>query len=321
MITFAKNTNARKMDEHTFEKRVLRKNGVEVTEYYVADSENTSDLFKIGYIENVFFEYPMSFRELHTHNFYAITWFFHGRGIIEINHTFYKIDDDTLFLISPMHFHKYEELKEQTGVVFIFSEDLLFHASPQIAHHIKYELFQRSDGVASCKVDAAAKLKLRQIADAMAMECSHGKEKFAHSQYLNTLLLQFLITLERECTWNKNFSKKSLLPSYKTYVQFRECVDNNYHSIHTVRGYAQLMGLSSMSITKHTQKFANTTPLQIIHDRVMLEARRLLRCTDFSIKEIAVHLGFKDASYFVKAFKEENQCTPVVFREQNKGKR
>ncbi|HTN39338.1 MAG TPA: helix-turn-helix domain-containing protein, partial [Arachidicoccus sp.] len=51
-----------------------------------------------------------------------------------------------------------------------------------------------------------------------------------------------------------------------------------------------------------------------IHERLVLEARRLLFHTDNTLKEIAFDLGFAEASYFNRFFKRETGITPAAYR-------
>jgi AraC-like DNA-binding protein len=55
---------------------------------------------------------------------------------------------------------------------------------------------------------------------------------------------------------------------------------------------------------------------QLIQQRVLLEAKRLLQSTDLSIKEIAFELGFIDHAYFSNFFKNQTKATPTEFREK-----
>ena len=59
----------------------------------------------------------------------------------------------------------------------------------------------------------------------------------------------------------------------------------------------------------------HSTPLQIINDRIVLEAKRQLQHTSLNIKEISYNLGFEDPSYFVKFFKRQTGYLPSDFRE------
>jgi AraC family transcriptional activator of pobA len=67
--------------------------------------------------------------------------------------------------------------------------------------------------------------------------------------------------------------------------------------------------LNSM-IKKHTGKSTRT----IIHERVIFEAKNLLRNTDWNISEIAYALGFEYPSHFNKYFKQFSSLTPMEFR-------
>ena len=56
------------------------------------------------------------------------------------------------------------------------------------------------------------------------------------------------------------------------------------------------------------------TTKQLITDRVMLEAARLLRFTDLTVGEIAFRAGFEDQLYFSRAFKRHYGQAPSTYR-------
>jgi AraC-like DNA-binding protein len=61
----------------------------------------------------------------------------------------------------------------------------------------------------------------------------------------------------------------------------------------------------------------NRTPLQLIHYRIMLEARQLLRHSDKPVKEIAYELGYEDIQSFSRFFRSKEGVAPVSFRQQS----
>ena len=61
-------------------------------------------------------------------------------------------------------------------------------------------------------------------------------------------------------------------------------------------------------------KLTGRSTKQLILDRVLLEAARLLRFSDLSVKEIADRLGFSDQFAFSKAFKRQRGEAPLDFR-------
>ena len=66
------------------------------------------------------------------------------------------------------------------------------------------------------------------------------------------------------------------------------------------------MNKSPKTISNIFSLYSKKTPLQIIQERVITEAKRLFYYTDKSVKEIADDLGFEDVAHFSKFFKN---CT------------
>ena len=55
----------------------------------------------------------------------------------------------------------------------------------------------------------------------------------------------------------------------------------------------------------------------MIADRLLLEAKKLLRYTDFTIAEIADYLGFEEPTHFGRFFKRNLSLTPLEYRRQS----
>jgi AraC-like DNA-binding protein len=56
------------------------------------------------------------------------------------------------------------------------------------------------------------------------------------------------------------------------------------------------------------------TTTEVIKDRIILEAKRMLMDKKFTVNEIATRLGFDDYSYFTRLFKKHTGITPTDFR-------
>lgn len=75
-----------------------------------------------------------------------------------------------------------------------------------------------------------------------------------------------------------------------------------------------MLNVSSRTLTKYVGQCSYQSPLQMINERIVLEAKRMLQHSSMSIKEIAHTLGFNDPSYFVKLFKRLVGEMPSTFR-------
>ena len=96
---------------------------------------------------------------------------------------------------------------------------------------------------------------------------------------------------------------------------FRDILESNYTKFKSVNDYAKLVCISEKRLGIATSKVLGRSPKEIINDRILLEAKRLLVHTNLSIKETGQELGFEDPAYFVRYFKKNTEATPVEFRE------
>jgi AraC family transcriptional regulator of arabinose operon len=80
---------------------------------------------------------------------------------------------------------------------------------------------------------------------------------------------------------------------------------------------ATLAGIASMSLPHYFAQFKRVTgssPIDYLIKLRMDHARRLLSETSWSVKEVAVSLGYEDPLYFSRVFKSINQTAPTNFR-------
>lgn len=100
--------------------------------------------------------------------------------------------------------------------------------------------------------------------------------------------------------------------------KFNVLVDMHYKSKKQVADYADLLFKSPKTLSNLFAKYNQKSPLQIIHERIVLEAKRLLLYTDKTAKEIAFELGFDEVATFHKLFKKVIGKTPQNFKKHTK---
>lgn len=96
--------------------------------------------------------------------------------------------------------------------------------------------------------------------------------------------------------------------------EYNYLVEKYFKTKHQVADYAELLHKSPKTLSNLFKKFGNKSPLQIIQDRKILEARRLLHYTDKSIKEIAYEIGYEDLQTFSRFFKKIEGVSPSNFK-------
>jgi AraC family transcriptional activator of pobA len=58
------------------------------------------------------------------------------------------------------------------------------------------------------------------------------------------------------------------------------------------------------------------SPMQLVHSRLLLEAKRELHYTDNQVSKISIGLGFDDAAYFTRFFTSRVGISPRAFRKR-----
>jgi len=93
-------------------------------------------------------------------------------------------------------------------------------------------------------------------------------------------------------------------------------LEREFMHLHLVSDYAARLSVSTKTLTLAVRACTGQTPLQMIDDRLVLEAKRLLRLSDLTVKEIAYHLGFDSPSNFVKFFRRHTGFQPGEYQRQ-----
>ena len=103
--------------------------------------------------------------------------------------------------------------------------------------------------------------------------------------------------------------------------EFNYLVETHFKSKHTVAEYGELLFKSPKTMSNVFKKLGEKSPLQFIHDRIMLESRRQLWYSDKDVSEIAFELGFSDVQTFSRFFKKQEGKSPSIYRDlRAKGK-
>jgi AraC family transcriptional activator of pobA len=97
---------------------------------------------------------------------------------------------------------------------------------------------------------------------------------------------------------------------------FKRLLNENFLTLHKPSDYAALLAMTPDNLTKRSTRYFKKTPSQLIHERLILEAKKQLHLTRKSIKEIAWNLKFQDEFYFSRVFKKFTKVSPQAFRDK-----
>jgi AraC-like DNA-binding protein len=244
---------------------------------------------------------------------YNVFWIKEGKGTYHIDFKEYSFDGNVLFFLSPGQVFTVDSEKIKEAYRLSFVRDfycIQTHDKEVACNGVLFNNVYETPFVKPCESDTK---KLNFILESLIEEFQN--ESTAQYDMLQSYLKQFIILSVRV---KKEYSTIEENKETKLFKDFSTLVEFNFTKLHSVTDYAERLGLSPKSLTKHFQKIGNQTPSDIIKKRILLEAKRKLIYTDNSVKEIAFDLGFNDPAYFTRFFTKSTSLSPLNFKKDFK---
>ena len=137
------------------------------------------------------------------------------------------------------------------------------------------------------------------------------------AEMLRMLMARFIIKATRLLKDKAQVDSQDKDVKIELLRNFNVMVETHFRAEHSVQFYADTLFKSPKTLSNTFAKY-NKSPLKIIHERIVLEAKRLLMYTNKSTKEIAYDLGFEDASHLSRLFKKHTGLAPSEFKKDLK---
>ena len=123
-------------------------------------------------------------------------------------------------------------------------------------------------------------------------------------------MLLFKLADLRASNSNERIQPISLVP------ELEALIESNFMQHWTVSRYAEKLNTTSQQLNTITKSYLNKTVAELVQERMIAEAKRLLVYSSLTISEIAYQLNFNDNSYFNRFFKKAEKITPEQFRKR-----
>ncbi len=246
----------------------------------------------------------------HRHTFYHVLLFTKGSGIQTIDFEQYKICPGLIYFMIPGQVHKWEFSGDVDGYVVNFSENI-FRSFISNAFYLEQFPFFR--GIASDSVLHLKGGELNEVVHFFELLLNEINKK---DQFSVDMVCFQLMSLFISITRHNPAQAVKQIPDQKqmTLYNFRKLVNEHYAQHRLPKYYAALLHISLNRLNAITKELLDKPAGELIRERILLEAKRLLVNAELNISEIAYQLNFTDNSYFTKFFKKYELVTPEEFR-------
>ncbi len=99
-------------------------------------------------------------------------------------------------------------------------------------------------------------------------------------------------------------------------ARFRDLIEIDYRNSVPLPQYAERLRVTDAQLRRACLQITGQPPIQLIRDRIFLEAQRMLLYTNMTVIEAADSLAFSDSAYFTRFFTKHAGCSPRAFRKQ-----
>ncbi|MGZ2368354.1 helix-turn-helix domain-containing protein [Ancylomarina sp. YFZ004] len=240
------------------------------------------------------------FYKIHRHKYYEIFLFELGKGgqqLIDFNT--YKIEAKTIYIVAPNQVHLLKRLKSENGILLQFTPEYLSTAIPSISADFLFAF--KSNPIIKLTDDDFDSLiySFRYLKKLGASTESLKDEKLRH--FFSFTIYQILGILENE---NIDSKKDSLT------LQFLKLAENQFSNLRNIGAYANMLHVSNTKLSASIRKDLGKTPLQILHDLLTVEIKRLIIIEQLSHKEISHRLHFDSQSSYSRFVYKQLACNP-----------
>ncbi len=270
--------------------------------------------FEILDLEQVYRSKKEMMTQPHRAQFFHIVWIEKGSGTHFIDFNPVLIEDNTVFFVPQNSVNKFDANGSYKGKVILFT-DSFFCKNQQDAQFLNTSLlFSNIYPIAKTMVNPLGG-ELKSLINGMESEYQRESDA-AQYHILHNMLHIFLLQAERDMK-KQGVEELKQGVNFDNLLKFKELLDTNFRIEKSVKKYASDLNLSEKQLHKSTTSLLDKTPKQIIDERILLEAKRLLVHSKQSIKEVAYELGYDEPTNFIKYFRKHLHFTPAEFRERN----
>lgn len=229
-----------------------------------------------------------------------LLWFTAGQGRITMAGTTRGYGTHNAIFIPAGTMHGFEMAGRVHGTALYFGRDADLKL-PETPQHLRVR-------------ETAPQKELTWLLDNLQRELDGARtarERAAH-HYLGLLS----VWLDRQIEAARNAGTGPTAPdaARRLAARYTALIEREFRTGMDVADFAAALGVTPTHLTRACKAACGRTAHDLIQDRLLFEARRLLAETSVPVKDVARQLGYRSAAYFTRAFQHRTGQTPTVFR-------
>lgn len=253
----------------------------------------------------------IEYKDNYSVPYYSI-FLFKGRGQFSVDFNSYDFEGLVILFLSP--YQNFQWFADRCTNI----QRLQFHGDFYCIEYHKQEV--ACNGLLFNNIYLTPHIKLPEETYGEILNILERmvKENTASNLYSEALLKTYLQLILALCSKEKNEQLSKVVSSKVLNIEilsFQDLIEEYFITNRSPAFYASRLAITPSALSKKIKKEFGKTPSQLIQERVVLEAKKMLHLTHKSVKEIAFELYFEDVFYFSRYFKKAVGLSPLHYRE------
>lgn len=247
--------------------------------------------------------------QLHRSDYFQVILVQEGEVNQHIEHQSLQLLNNQISVVFPHQINAFELTKNAKGIVVQFDEVLF------CSDLLKNELISYNNDLMSklnhVILDAGEFSKINNYA-IQILELFQNLSPIKKEQirfYIKIMLLEIIEAA------HQNYQGFQAPDQLDVFARFKTLIEANFKSKRTVAYYKDELQITSKKLNEICKSKTGNTALNIIHERILTEIKRLLLFSGKNHKEIAFELGFDSPSALNKFVYAKLKETPSELKE------
>ena len=289
-----------------------------LTDAYQLQSSEYSEAGQVSIYRLDDVERPASFPHIRR-DFYKIELLCNAQGILGYADSRVVVQEAALIFVNPLIPYSWKRTAgRETGFACLFSEEFI---PPQLRTGPARQSPLFKIGVTPVLFPTQAELSWlnslfeQLIAD---MQSSYVNKYDLIRHYVHVLIHESLKRVPGESAYKPRTAAMRISSLFEQLLNQQFPIASPKHSLplRNANEFARQIGVHTNHLNKALKEITGKTTTEYITDRIIHEARALLRHSDWTIAEIGDCLGFEHPSNFNTFFKKHTGQSPSQYRRQ-----
>ncbi|MET7259294.1 AraC family transcriptional regulator [Dyadobacter fermentans] len=246
----------------------------------------------------------------HRHSFYHLVLFTEGSGRHTIDFHHFQARPYQIYFMIPGQVHTWDFEGDMEGYVVNFSDSFFKSFLLQPEYLDSFSFFDQDSSNNVLTLSESVRANVCRLFEELLNQ--NARASAWRDDMVRVLLLQiFMIIEQSDSVDRKKHAEKGKNATVRNFIRL---IDKHYDRLRLPGQYAEMLNVTPNHLNALCKEHVGMQAGELIRNRIVLEAKRLLINLDLTVSEIAYKLNFNDNSYFTKFFRKETGMTPEDFR-------